>query len=93
MLAQEQVLQFAFAVQWTNLRAAAAQHAIRILGDVAIFVNMDSADVWTHPDIFELDEDLQADSHCRCAAGLLFADGTALGKSAVPVGCAGGARV
>ena len=59
MLAQEQVLQFAFAVQWNNLRAAAAQHAIRILGDVAIFVNFDSADVWTHPDIFELDEDLK----------------------------------
>jgi 4-alpha-glucanotransferase len=59
MLAQEQVLQFAFAVQWTNLRAAAEQHKIRILGDVAIFVNMDSADVWTHPDIFELDEDLR----------------------------------
>ncbi len=31
---------------------------IRILGDVAIFVNMDSADVWVHPEIFELDEDL-----------------------------------
>ena len=59
MLAQEQALQFAFAVQWNNLRAAAAQHAIRILGDVAIFVNFDSADVWTHPDIFELDEDLK----------------------------------
>ena len=59
MLAQEQALQFAFAVQWNNLRAAAAQHAIRILGDVAIFVNMDSADVWTHPDIFELDKDLR----------------------------------
>ena len=58
-LAQEQALQFAFAVQWSNLRAAAARHEIRILGDVAIFVNMDSADVWTHPDIFELDEDLQ----------------------------------
>ena len=59
VLAQEQVLQFAFAVQWTNLRAAAAQRKIRILGDVAIFVNMDSADVWMHPDIFELDEDLR----------------------------------
>jgi len=59
MLAQEQALQFAFAVQWQNLRAAAAQHAIRILGDIAIFVNFDSADVWTHPDIFELDEDLR----------------------------------
>ena len=59
MLAQEQVLQFAFAVQWGNLRAAAAQHKIRILGDIAIFVNFDSADVWTHPEIFELDENLR----------------------------------
>jgi 4-alpha-glucanotransferase len=58
-LALEQALQFAFAVQWSNLRAAAAQHGIRILGDVAIFVNMDSADVWTHPEIFELDGDLK----------------------------------
>ena len=58
-LAQEQVLQFAFATQWTNLRAAAAQHGIRILGDVAIFVSMDSADVWAHPDIFELDDELK----------------------------------
>lgn len=58
-LAQEQALQFAFAVQWNNLRTAAAKHAIRILGDVAIFVNMDSADVWTHPEIFELDENLK----------------------------------
>jgi 4-alpha-glucanotransferase len=57
-LAEEQALQFAFAVQWNNLRVAAARHGIRILGDVAIFVNMDSADVWTHPEIFELDEDL-----------------------------------
>ena len=57
-LAQEQVLQFAFAQQWDNLRAAASRHDIRILGDIAIFVNMDSADVWTHPELFELDEDL-----------------------------------
>ena len=46
-------------MQWEQLRAAAAQHGIRILGDVAIFVNMDSADVWVHPEFFELDEDLQ----------------------------------
>lgn len=57
-LAREQVLQFAFALQWDNVRAAAALHKIRILGDIAIFVNMDSSDVWTHPEIFELDEDL-----------------------------------
>jgi len=58
-LAQEQVLQFAFAVQWNNLRTGAARHKIRILGDVAIFVSMDSADVWAHPDVFELDEELK----------------------------------
>ena len=58
-LAQEQVLQFAFSKQWSDLRKAAAEHEIRILGDVAIFVNMDSADVWVHPDIFDLDKDLQ----------------------------------
>jgi 4-alpha-glucanotransferase len=58
-LAQEQVLQFAFARQWDDLRKAAARSGIRILGDVAIFVNMDSCDVWVHPEIFELDEDLQ----------------------------------
>jgi 4-alpha-glucanotransferase len=58
-LAQEQVLQFAFSLQWNQLRKAAACNAIRILGDVAIFVNMDSADVWVHPDLFDLDEDLK----------------------------------
>jgi 4-alpha-glucanotransferase len=58
-LQREQVLQFAFSQQWDSLRKAAACNAIRILGDVAIFVNMDSADVWVHPDLFELDKDLQ----------------------------------
>src|SRR5215469_10592458 len=57
-LAQEQVLQFAFATQWEHLRSAAARDGIRILGDIAIFVSMDSSDVWAHPELFELDEDL-----------------------------------
>lgn len=58
-LAREQVLQFAFAKQWSDLRSAAGRAGIRILGDIAIFVNMDSADVWMHPEIFELDEALR----------------------------------
>jgi 4-alpha-glucanotransferase len=58
-IAQEKALQFAFSLQWNQLREAAAQKAIRILGDVAIFVNMDSADVWVHPEFFELDENLK----------------------------------
>ncbi|HEY9127326.1 MAG TPA: 4-alpha-glucanotransferase [Acidobacteriaceae bacterium] len=57
-LAVEQVVQFAFEEQWRNLRAAAAKHKIRILGDIAIFVSMDSADVWANPGLFQLDTDL-----------------------------------
>jgi 4-alpha-glucanotransferase len=58
-LAVEQALQFAFAIQWDRLREVARRSGVRILGDIAIFVNMDSADVWTHPEIFELDEELR----------------------------------
>jgi 4-alpha-glucanotransferase len=58
-LAQEQALQFAFSLQWNQLRQAAARHAIRIMGDVAIFVSMDSADVWVHPELFDLDKELK----------------------------------
>ncbi|MFZ0305169.1 MAG: 4-alpha-glucanotransferase [Terracidiphilus sp.] len=57
-LVAEQVLQFAFSLQWDELRAAAEPHGIRILGDIAIFVNMDSADAWVHPELFELEENL-----------------------------------
>ena len=57
-VAQEQALQFAFSLQWNQLRKAAAESAIRIMGDVAIFVSMDSSDVWVHPELFDLDKDL-----------------------------------
>ena len=58
-LAQEQALQFAFSLQWDLLRRNAAQHGIRILGDVAIFVNMDSADVWANPHLFEMNDEFR----------------------------------
>jgi len=58
-LAIEQAVQYFFSEQWSSLRAYAAERDVRILGDVAIFVNYDSADVWTNPDIFELDAELR----------------------------------
>jgi 4-alpha-glucanotransferase len=51
-------VQFFFFEQWQALRAYCAQHSIRVVGDLAIFVNFDSADVWTHPDLFRLNSDL-----------------------------------
>jgi 4-alpha-glucanotransferase len=55
-LAVEQVVQFFFDEQWSALKTYSNQRKIKILGDVAIFVSYDSADVWTHPENFELDE-------------------------------------
>jgi len=51
-------LQFAFYEQWRALRSYCASHSIRMVGDVAIFVNHDSADVWTHRELFRLDDKL-----------------------------------
>jgi len=54
-------LQFAFCEQWHALRRYAAVRAIRVVGDVAIFVNHDSADVWTHRELFRLNDKLDAE--------------------------------
>ncbi|MDQ1693338.1 MAG: 4-alpha-glucanotransferase [Acidobacteriaceae bacterium] len=54
----ERVIQFAFDRQWAALRHYSLERGIRFVGDVAIFVSYDSADVWTHPELFELREDL-----------------------------------
>jgi 4-alpha-glucanotransferase len=47
--------QFLFLRQWTAVRQAARARDISIVGDVAIFVAHDSADVWAHPELFHLD--------------------------------------
>jgi 4-alpha-glucanotransferase len=65
-LAIEQVIQFFFDEQWCALRSYCTARDIRILGDVAIFVNYDSADVWTHPELFELD----AEGHMLRVSGV-----------------------
>jgi 4-alpha-glucanotransferase len=52
-------VQFFFFEQWQALRAYCAKHCISAVGDIAIFVNFDSADVWTHPDLFRLDSELE----------------------------------
>jgi len=58
-LALRRVIQFAFWEQWHALRFYCAQHSIRVVGDIAIFVDYDSVDVWTHRDLFRLKENLE----------------------------------
>lgn len=55
-IAVEKVIQFALDEQWCHLRDYCSKRGIQLMGDVAIFVSFDSADVWVHSDLFELDE-------------------------------------
>lgn len=48
--------QYQFFMQWSRLKRYANSKGIRIIGDIPLYVAMDSADVWTHSDLFELDE-------------------------------------
>ena len=50
-------LQFKFIRQWNKLKSYANHNGIRIVGDIPIYVAMDSADAWAHPELFELDRD------------------------------------
>ncbi len=52
----QKFLQFCFFKQWKDLMDYAHQKNIMIIGDIPIFVSMDSSDVWSHPDLFYLDE-------------------------------------
>ena len=49
-------VQFEFFRQWTELKRYANLRDIKIVGDIPIYVAHDSADVWSHPDLFCLDE-------------------------------------
>jgi len=58
---EEQILahkfyQYLFFKQWAALKQYANQNGIKIIGDIPIFVAYDSADVWSNPDLFYLDE-------------------------------------
>ena len=56
-IAFQYFLQFQFFRQWKRLREYAKSKHVRIIGDVPIYVPLDSADVWASPELFQLDED------------------------------------
>lgn len=55
-LRHQEWLQFEFFRQWMELREYANSKGIRVVGDIPIFVAHNSADVWAHPDFFDVDE-------------------------------------
>ena len=54
----EKFLQYIFSRQWQALRDYCIKKGIRLIGDIPMYVNYDSADVWLHPELFRLDDNL-----------------------------------
>jgi 4-alpha-glucanotransferase len=56
-IGQYQFRQFLFFKQWRAVKAYAASKGVKLIGDVPIFVAIDSVDVWAHPNLFLLDDE------------------------------------
>ena len=52
-------IQFFFFEQWRAMHQYCASRGVKLIGDIAIFVDLDSSDVWNHPEIFQLNENLE----------------------------------
>ncbi|MBU0755602.1 MAG: 4-alpha-glucanotransferase, partial [Planctomycetes bacterium] len=48
-------LQYLFFRQWFSLKKYCNERGIQIIGDLPIYIDYDSADVWAHPELFKLD--------------------------------------
>ena len=73
-------VQYLFFKQWAKLKAYANEKGISIIGDLPIYVSGDSADVWSNPDQFQLDENGQPTEVAGCPPDGFSADGQLWGN-------------
>lgn len=73
-------VQFLFFRQWSALRDYAHQKGVRIIGDVPIYVPLDSVEVWKDPHLFQLDESLNPKVVAGCPPDAFTAEGQLWGN-------------
>ena len=73
-------VQFLFHKQWTALRSYANKNGIKIIGDVPIYVPLDSVEVWSNPEMFQLDETLTPKVIAGCPPDAFSEDGQLWGN-------------
>ena len=76
----QQYLQFKFFQQWLKLKDYANDKGIQIIGDIPIYVSLDSSDVWAHPELFQLDESNKPVAIAGCPPDAFSADGQVWGN-------------
>jgi len=73
-------VQYLFYKQWNRLHDYARSKGVRIIGDVPIYVPLDSVEVWTEPKFFQLDETLTPTAVAGCPPDGFTADGQLWGN-------------
>ncbi|MCD7838516.1 MAG: 4-alpha-glucanotransferase [Clostridiales bacterium] len=76
----QKYLQFQFFQQWWALKDYANRKGIQIIGDIPIYVSPDSADVWAHPELFQLNEQNQPTAVAGCPPDAFSATGQIWGN-------------
>lgn len=71
----QKFLQFKVSQQWGKLKAYANSKNIQIVGDIPIYVSVNSTDVWAHPELFQLDEYRVPTATAGCPPDSFAADG------------------
>ena len=75
-----QFVQYLFYRQWDALHAYADSRGVKIIGDVPIYVPLDSVDVWKNPELFQLDADLNPEMVAGVPPDGFTADGQLWGN-------------
>lgn len=73
-------VQYLFDKQWNALRSYAHENGISIIGDVPIYVPHDSVEVWSSPELFQLDERLNPTAVAGVPPDAFTADGQLWGN-------------
>lgn len=74
------VLQYLFFRQWNTLKKYANERGISFIGDLPIYVSLDSVDVWAHSELFQLDENKVPREVAGCPPDGFSADGQLWGN-------------
>ncbi len=73
-------VQYLFYRQWFEFKRYANDRGVSIIGDLPIYVALDSVDVWANPKQFQLDEDLRPTEVAGCPPDGFTADGQLWGN-------------
>ncbi len=74
------MLQFFFYEQWSELKSYVNSLGIKIIGDLPIYVSLDSSDVWSNPKQFDLNENFEPNFVAGCPPDAFSEDGQLWGN-------------